>query len=103
MVLHGCSISIGPVHKRDVVKASAQLEFRKEFATVMAFDVPVDKEAHDLAEKEGIKIFTADIIVRTSSAKLPPCISHSQCNRYVFLTGAVSPIRPIYCIPRRAA
>jgi hypothetical protein len=29
------------VHKRDIVKCSAQLEFRKEFATVMAFDVPV--------------------------------------------------------------
>lgn len=45
-----------------MVKCSAQLEFRKEFATIMAFDVPVDKEAREMADKEGVKIFTADII-----------------------------------------
>eukprot|EP01051_Picozoa_sp_SAG22_P009448 SAG22_NODE_790_length_7216_cov_5.198820_4_plen_70_part_00 len=30
-------IAIGPVHKKDVVKCSAQLEFRQEYATIMAF------------------------------------------------------------------
>lgn len=55
-------INIGPVHKRDVTKASTMLEKRKEFATVLAFDVLVEKEARELAEDTGVKIFTADII-----------------------------------------
>ncbi|PXF47898.1 Eukaryotic translation initiation factor 5B [Gracilariopsis chorda] len=55
-------INIGPVHKRDVTKASTMLERRKEYATILAFDVPVEKEARELAESEGVQIFTADII-----------------------------------------
>lgn len=55
-------INIGPVHRKDVVKASVQLDFRKEFATIMAFDVEVDADAKAMAEKEGVRIFTADII-----------------------------------------
>lgn len=55
-------INIGPVHKRDVTKASTMLERRKEYATVLAFDVSVEKEARELAEEVGVRIFTADII-----------------------------------------
>lgn len=32
------------------------------YAVVLAFDVKVERDAQDLADKEGIKIFTADII-----------------------------------------
>lgn len=35
---------------------------KKEFATILAFDVRVTKEASEFAEQEGIKIFTAEII-----------------------------------------
>lgn len=55
-------INIGPVHKRDVTKASTMLERRKEFATILAFDVNVEREARELAEEVGVQIFTADII-----------------------------------------
>ena len=55
-------INIGPVHKRDVTKASTMLEKRKEYATILAFDVTVEKEARELAEETGVMIFTADII-----------------------------------------
>lgn len=55
-------INIGPVHKRDVTKASTMLEKKKEYATILAFDVPVEREAKELAEDTGVKIFTADII-----------------------------------------
>mmetsp|Transcript_16395 Transcript_16395/g.27769 ORF Transcript_16395/g.27769 Transcript_16395/m.27769 type:complete len:311 (+) Transcript_16395:1962-2894(+) len=60
-----CSISIGPVYKKDVLKASkalAQEHVKKEFATILAFDVRVTPDAHHFAEQEGIKIFTANII-----------------------------------------
>ena len=55
-------ICIGPVHKKDVMKASVMLEKRKEFATILAFDVKVTPEAHKLADELGVKIFVADII-----------------------------------------
>ncbi|KAH9826115.1 eukaryotic translation initiation factor 5B-like [Teratosphaeria destructans] len=56
------NIGIGPVHKRDVITASTMLEKAKEYAVMLCFDVKVDKDAHELADQMGIKIFTADII-----------------------------------------
>ena len=56
-------INIGPIHKRDVMRANVMLEKgRKKFAVILAFDVPVTKEAREVAEDLGVRIFTADII-----------------------------------------
>ena len=60
-----CSINIGPVHKKDILKAMKSLhgeEVMKEYATILAFDVKVTEEAKEFADENGIKIFTADII-----------------------------------------
>ncbi|CAI4054267.1 hypothetical protein N7582_000028 [Saccharomyces uvarum] len=56
------SIGLGPVYKRDVMKASTMLEKAPEYAVMLCFDVKVDKEAELYAEQEGIRIFNADII-----------------------------------------
>lgn len=50
-------INIGPVHKKDIMRTATMLEKAKELAVVLAFDVPVDKDAERLAEEMGIKIF----------------------------------------------
>jgi len=55
-------IRIGPVHKKDVIKASVMLEHQKEYACILAFDVPVTKEAREEATKFGVRIFEAEII-----------------------------------------
>ncbi|GAB5589230.1 eukaryotic translation initiation factor 5B [Umbelopsis nana] len=55
-------INIGPVHKKDVHRASVMLEKAREFAVMLCFDVKVDKEAEDLANELGIKVFKAEII-----------------------------------------
>ncbi|KAF9116381.1 hypothetical protein BGX27_003064 [Mortierella sp. AM989] len=55
-------INIGPVHKKDIMRASTMLEKSKELACLLCFDVKVDKEAEQMAEEMGIKIFKADII-----------------------------------------
>ncbi|KAH0767898.1 hypothetical protein KY285_003769 [Solanum tuberosum] len=55
-------IGIGPVHKKDVMKASVMLEKKKEYATILAFDVKVTQEAQELADEAGVKNFIADII-----------------------------------------
>ncbi|KAL9902323.1 eukaryotic translation initiation factor 5B [Glossina fuscipes] len=56
------SIRIGPVVKRDVMKASTMLEHEPQFATILAFDVKVEREAQEMADSLGVKIFQADII-----------------------------------------
>ncbi|KAL7734675.1 hypothetical protein ACLKA6_010972 [Drosophila palustris] len=56
------AIRIGPVVKRDVMKASTMLEHDAQYATILAFDVKVEREAQEMAESLGVKIFQADII-----------------------------------------
>lgn len=56
------SIGLGPVYKRDVMKATTMLDKAKEFAVMLCFDVKVDKEAEQYANEQNIKIFNADII-----------------------------------------
>ena len=56
------NISIGPVHRRDIITASTMLEKAKEYAVMLCFDVKVDKDAQELADQVGVKIFTAEII-----------------------------------------
>lgn len=55
-------INIGPIHKKDVVRASVMLEQAKEYAVILAFDVKVDKDVQDLADELEVRIFKADII-----------------------------------------
>lgn len=55
-------INIGPVHKKDIMRAATMLEKAKELACILCFDVPVDKDADRLAEEMGIHLFKADII-----------------------------------------
>ncbi|TPX74446.1 hypothetical protein CcCBS67573_g04280 [Chytriomyces confervae] len=54
--------NIGPVHKKDIIRTSIMLEKHREFAMLLAFDVVIDRDAEEMAEREGIKIFKADII-----------------------------------------
>lgn len=56
------NIRIGPVVKRDVMKASIMLEHDASYATILAFDVKVERDAQELADSLGVKIFQADII-----------------------------------------
>ncbi|OQR72505.1 eukaryotic translation initiation factor 5B-like [Tropilaelaps mercedesae] len=55
-------IRIGPVVKKDVMKASVMLEHDSQYAVILAFDVKTDRDAQELADHVGVKIFSADII-----------------------------------------
>lgn len=55
-------LSIGPVHKKDVMKAAVMRERREEFAVILAFDVEASAEAKQMANEMGVTIFTAEII-----------------------------------------
>ena len=51
------AINIGPIYKKDIIRASVMLEHAKEFATILAFDVKIDKEIQELADEMGVRIF----------------------------------------------
>jgi len=55
-------INLGPIHKRDVIKASVMLERAKEYAVILAFDVKVTPDAQEMAIEMGVRIMTANII-----------------------------------------
>jgi translation initiation factor 5B len=55
-------ISIGPVYKKDVIRAAVMLEHQRELAVILAFDVKVSPEAKQYALDHGVRIFSADII-----------------------------------------
>ncbi|XP_019859915.1 PREDICTED: eukaryotic translation initiation factor 5B-like [Amphimedon queenslandica] len=55
-------VNIGPVHKKDVMKTSVMLERDSQWACILAFDVKVERDAQELADSLGVRIFTADII-----------------------------------------
>lgn len=57
------SIGIGSVHKRDITKISVMNEKGcPEYATILAFDVEIEREAREYATEMKVRIFTADII-----------------------------------------
>ncbi|XP_018605678.1 eukaryotic translation initiation factor 5B [Scleropages formosus] len=55
-------INIGPVHKKDVMKASTMLEHDPQFAVILAFDVKIERDSQELADSLGVRIFSAEII-----------------------------------------
>ncbi|XP_060715957.1 eukaryotic translation initiation factor 5B [Tachysurus vachellii] len=55
-------INIGPVHKKDVMKASAMLEHDPQYAVILAFDVKIERDSQEMADSLGVRIFSAEII-----------------------------------------
>uniref|UniRef100_A0A0D9XZL8 Eukaryotic translation initiation factor 5B n=1 Tax=Leersia perrieri TaxID=77586 RepID=A0A0D9XZL8_9ORYZ len=58
----GCNL--GPIEKKDVMKASAMLKRKEEYAAILAFNVRVMPEAHAFASESGVKIVTADTVYK---------------------------------------
>lgn len=56
------SVGLGPVYKRDVMKATTMLDKAPEYAVMLCFDVKIDKEAEQYAAENKITVFNADII-----------------------------------------
>ncbi|XP_076838732.1 eukaryotic translation initiation factor 5B isoform X2 [Brachyhypopomus gauderio] len=55
-------INIGPVHKKDVMKASTMLEHDPQYAVILAFDVKVERDSQEMADSLGVRVFSAEII-----------------------------------------
>ncbi|KAL6037159.1 hypothetical protein STEG23_023001 [Scotinomys teguina] len=55
-------INIGPVHKKDIMKASVMLEHDPQYAVILAFDVRIKRDAQEMADSLGVRIFSVEII-----------------------------------------
>ena len=97
------SIGLGPVYKRDVMKASTMLEKAPELAIMLCFDVKVDKEAEQYAEDHKIKIFNADIIYHLFDAFTAYQNKLLEVRRKDFMEYAVLPcvLKTIQIINKR--
>jgi len=51
------SVKVGPVVKRDVMKASVMLEHEEKYTIILAFDVKIERDAQEMADSMGVKIF----------------------------------------------
>ena len=56
------AIALGPVHKRHVIPVLGMKERSPKYAVMLAFDVPVTREAQDMATKNNVPIFQAPVI-----------------------------------------
>lgn len=87
------AIRIGPVVKRDVMKASTMLEHESQYATILAFDVKVEKDAQEMADSLGVKIFQADIIYHLFDKFMAYRDELKQKKREEFRSVAVFPCK----------
>ena len=97
------SIGLGPVYKRDVMKASTMLERAPELAVMLCFDVKVDKEAEQYADEQNIKIFNADIIYHLFDSFTAYQAKLLEARRKEFMEYAVFPcvLKTIQIINKR--
>ncbi|GFQ91182.1 eukaryotic translation initiation factor 5B [Trichonephila clavata] len=86
-------VRIGPVTKKDVMKASAMLAHDPTFAVILAFDVRIEREAQELADSLNIKVFHANIIYHLFDAFVNYRQEIKDKNREMFKNAAVFPCK----------
>lgn len=88
-----CGVNIGPVHKKDVMRCSVMLEHEPMYAVVLAFDVKIERDAQEYADKEGIKIFSAEIIYHLFDQFTAYCEEYKEKKREQYKHLAVYPCK----------
>jgi len=88
-----CGVNIGPVHKRDIMRCSVMLEHEPMYAVVLAFDVKIERDAQEFADREGVRIFSAEIIYHLFDQFTAYCEDYKQKKRDEFKHLAVYPCK----------
>uniref|UniRef100_A0AAX7TJ21 Eukaryotic translation initiation factor 5B n=1 Tax=Astatotilapia calliptera TaxID=8154 RepID=A0AAX7TJ21_ASTCA len=86
-------INIGPVHKKDVMKASTMLEHDPQYAVILAFDVKVERESQEMADSLGVRIFSAEIIYHLFDAFTKYREDYKKAKQDEFRHVAVFPVK----------
>eukprot|EP00127_Corallochytrium_limacisporum_P002260 Clim_evm48s109 gene=Clim_evmTU48s109 len=86
-------VNIGPVHRKDVVRTSTMLKHDAKFACILAFDVKLDKDAEDMAKKEGVTIYQSDVIYHLFDRFVEHIDKWFQAKKEEYRTKAIFPCR----------
>ncbi|XP_053273047.1 eukaryotic translation initiation factor 5B [Pleuronectes platessa] len=86
-------INIGPVHKKDVMRASAMLEHDTQYAVILAFDVKVERDSQEMADSLGVRIFWAEIIYHLFDAFTKYREDYKKAKQEEFKHVAVFPVK----------
>ncbi|XP_077462526.1 eukaryotic translation initiation factor 5B isoform X2 [Stigmatopora argus] len=86
-------INIGPVHRKDVMKASAMLEHDQQYAVILAFDVKVERDSQEMADSFGVRIFSAEIIYHLFDAFTKYRDDYKKSKQEEFKHVAVFPVK----------
>ncbi|XP_060922745.1 eukaryotic translation initiation factor 5B [Limanda limanda] len=86
-------INIGPVHKKDVMRASAMLEHDTQYAVILAFDVKVERDSQEMADGLGVRIFSAEIIYHLFDAFTKYREDYKKAKQDEFKHVAVFPVK----------
>uniref|UniRef100_A0A1A7WPF4 Eukaryotic translation initiation factor 5B n=2 Tax=Iconisemion striatum TaxID=60296 RepID=A0A1A7WPF4_9TELE len=86
-------INIGPVHKKDVMKASTMLEHDPQYAVILAFDVKVERESQEMADSLGVRVFSAEIIYHLFDAFTKYREDYKKSKQEEFKHIAVFPVK----------
>lgn len=73
-------VKVGPVVKRDVMKASVMLEHEVKYAVILAFDVKIERDAQDMADSLGVKVFQVNSHCHRGLHRQKTC--HLVCDRW---------------------
>ncbi|KAJ3583674.1 hypothetical protein NHX12_015929, partial [Muraenolepis orangiensis] len=86
-------INIGPVHKKDVMKASAMLDHDPQYAVVLAFDVKVERDSQEMADSLGVRVFSAEIIYHLFDAFTKYREEYKKAKQDEYKNIAVFPVK----------
>ncbi|XP_047126991.1 eukaryotic translation initiation factor 5B isoform X1 [Hydra vulgaris] len=88
-----CGVNIGPVHKKDIMRCSVMLEHEPMYAVILAFDVKIEKDVQEFADREGVRIFSAEIIYHLFDQFTAYCEDYKTKKRDEFKHLAVYPVK----------
>lgn len=87
------NFAIGPVFRRHVLAASRMLDVKPEYAIILAFDVPIDREAEEYAKREGVRVFSALIIYHLFDAFRAYTAEIEAARKEAAMPNAIWPVR----------
>ncbi|ORY25737.1 hypothetical protein BCR39DRAFT_543153 [Naematelia encephala] len=87
------NFAIGPLFKSHLLKASRMLEVASEYAVVLAFDVPIDRDAEQYAKDTGVQIFSSMVIYHLFDAFKVYMHDVTEAKKQAAMPHAVWPAR----------
>ncbi|KAI9638510.1 P-loop containing nucleoside triphosphate hydrolase protein [Dioszegia hungarica] len=84
---------LGRIHRKTIVRAANMADKAPQYAVILAFDVEIDAEVAELAQKSGLKVFSALSIYHLRNASKVYMAEVAEAKRQAAMPNAVWPCR----------